>query len=330
MTNIQSERTDLMAKSRITSYIGTIVALGFGYILPTEQVGMSFTTIAQIVVVIAVLTMVWLPLFGKEHLMGSREKEKSYTIREMFRYLAKNKYLLIFFGGLFLFSGLNTALVVIQFAAFYLFDNAMLATVIVVIGFAPSVILSFFLPALLKRFDKMKMLQVSAVAFVILSIVIWAVGPVLMPHLILSVFRGFALGGVTVLQFMFTPDCAEYGQYKTGTEARGITFAVQTFTMKLNSAVQSALALAVLGWFGWKSVVASSFAELAELGVTQSESAMTGLWTVYSLIPTIGGALAFLVWTRYKLRPSDVELMAKYNNGVITREECDSALSVKY
>jgi len=330
MTNVQAERTELMAKSRITSYIGVIIVLGFGYILPTEQVGLSFTTIARIIAVIAFLTMIWLCIYGKEHVVRDREKEKTYTIREMFRYLARNKYLLIFFGGLLLFSGLNTALGVIQFACFYLFNSAMLATVIAAIGFAPSVILAFLLPSLLKRFDKMKMMLFSAAAFAVLSVVIWAIGPVLAPHLILSVFRGFALGGVTVLQFMFTPDCAEYGQYKTGTEAKGITFAVQTFTMKLVAAVSGALGLAVLGWFGWQSVVAESFAELAALGVSQSESAMTGLWTVYSLIPTIGGALAFLLWTRYRLRPADVELMAKYNNGEITREECDANLSRKY
>jgi Na+/melibiose symporter-like transporter len=165
---------------------------------------------------------------------------------------------------------------------------------------------------------------------VIISVIVYFVGPVLVPHLILSVFRGFALGGVTVLQFMFTPDCAEYGQYKTGIEAKGITFAIQTFTMKLVAAVSAALGLAVLGWFGWKSVVAASFAELAELGVSQSESAMTGLWIVYSLIPTIGGALALLLWMKYSLKPADVELMARCNNGEITREECDANLSAKY
>ena len=330
MTNVQAERTELMAKSRITSYVGVIIVLGFGYILPTEQVGMSFTAIARIVVVIAFFTMIWLCLYGKEHLGGYREKEETYTLKEMFRYLARNKYLFIFFGGLLVSNGLNTALPVIQFTSFYLFNSAMLATLIAAIGFAPSVILAFFLPALLKRFDKMKMLLVSAASFTVISIIIWAVGPVLVPHLILSVFRGFAFGGITVLQFMFTPDCAEYGQYKTGTEAKGITFAVQTFTMKLTAAIQSALALAVLGWFGWKSVAAESFAELAALGVSQSESALTGLWTVYSLIPTIGGALAFLIWTRYKLKPADVEIMAKYNIGEITREECEKNLTRKY
>jgi Na+/melibiose symporter-like transporter len=330
MTNSQSERTELMAKSRITSYSGALLVLALGYILPSEQVGLSFTTISQIIVAVAFLTMIWLCIYGKEHLVGDREKEKPYTLREMLRYFAKNKYLFIFFGGLFFFMGLNTAQAVLQFATFYLFDSAMLAAAIALISFVPSVIISFFLPSLLRRFDKYRVLLVSVVSFVVFSVVIWAIGPVLVPHLILSVFRGFALGGVTVLQFMFTPDCAEYGEYKTGIEAKGITFAIQTFTMKLTSAVSGALGLAVLGWFGWKSVVAESFAELAALGVTQSASALGALWSAYALIPTVGGALALLLWTRYRLKPQDAELMARYNKGEITREECDAGLSRVY
>jgi Na+/melibiose symporter-like transporter len=247
----------------------------------------------------------------------------------MLGYLAHNKYLLIYFAGLFFFSGLNTATAVVQFACFYLFSNAMIATVIAAVSFVPAVILSFFMPALLKRFDKFKMIYLFTIAYVALSLVIWLVGPVLVPHIALSVIRGFAFGGVTVLQFMFTPDCAEYGQYKTGVEAKGITFATQTFTMKLVAAVSSALGLAVLALFGWQSVAAESFAELALLGVAQSEMALTGLWTVYALIPTIGGALALLVWSRYRLKPRDVELITKCNSGEIVREECDAGLSRK-
>jgi Na+/melibiose symporter-like transporter len=90
------------------------------------------------------------------------------------------------------------------------------------------------------------------------------------------------------------------------------------------------LGIAVLGLFGWQSVAAESFAELAALGVSQSESAIAALWAVYSLIPMIGGGLALLLWTRYRLKSEDVQLMVAYNEGKITREECDARLSRKY
>lgn len=330
MTDSQTERTELMSKSRITAYIGALLAMGLGYVLPSEQVGLSYTAIAFIIVGIAVLTMIWLCLRGKEHVTEKSEEEKSYTVREMFRYLTGNKYLFIYYGGLLLFMGLNTASSVLQFACFYLFDSAMIATVVAAVSFAPSVLIAFIMPSLLKKFDKFKMLWLFSAVYGVLSVVIWIVGPVLLPHLILTVLRGIALGGITVLQFMFTPDCAEYGQYKTGIEAKGITFAIQTFTMKLVSAVSASLGLAVLGWFGWKSVAAESFAELAALGVSQSESALSALWAVYALLPAIGSVLAVVLWTRYKLKTQDAALMARYNNGEISREDCDSELSQAY
>ncbi|HRX58058.1 MAG TPA: MFS transporter [Eubacteriales bacterium] len=330
LTSIQAERTDLMTKSRIFANIGVLLAMALGYVLPTEQVGLSFSATAAIVVAIAIPLMIWLCTGVKERAIRHEEKEKSYTIREMFHYLGQNKYLLIYFGGLFLLTGLNTASSVLQFSCFYLFNSAMIATVVAALSFVPSVIIAFFMPSLLKRFDKFRVFFLSTAAYAALSVVIWAVGPHLVPHLVLMVLRGFAYGGIVVLQFMFTPDCAEYGQYKTGIEAKGITFATQTFTMKLVSAVSAALGLAILGWFGWKSVEAASFAELAALNVTQTQTALNALWAVYALLPAIGAIAALLLWTRYKLNTQDVEWMAKYNDGEISREECSAGLSHPY
>ena len=45
----------------------------------------------------------------------------------------------------------------------------------------------------------------------------------------------------------------------------------------------------------------------------------------------VSSAVAYiLLLCFYKLRSKDVALMAKYNAGEITREECDAQLSRKY
>jgi Na+/melibiose symporter-like transporter len=129
---------------------------------------------------------------------------------------------------------------------------------------------------------------------------------------------------------MFTPDCAEYGQYKSGVSATGITFAIQTFSVKITAAVSSSLALFLLGLFNWISVQASDFAELQALNVQQPPEAITGLWIVYALIPTIGLAIAGVFYLFYKLNDKDVQIMAKCNSGEITREEAEAQLSRKY
>ena len=100
--------------------------------------------------------------------------------------------------------------------------------------------------------------------------------------------------------------------------------------VKITAAISSSLALFLLGLFNWVSVEASDFAELEALGVTQTPQAMTGLWIVYALIPTIGLAIAGVFYLFYKLSDKDVQIMAKCNSGEITREEAEAQLSRKF
>ena len=330
MTDNQEERTSLMTTGRIYANIGVIIAMICGYVLPTEMVGMSFSATAIIIVVIALINMIFICVSGKEHSLKAAQAEESFSLRRMFSYLVHNKYLLVYYLGMFLYSGLNTAAAVLQFACFYLFNNAMIATLVGALSFAPAVLISFIMPKLLGRFDKYKLFMVGVVSYAVLSLISYFVGPVLVPQIVIFVLRGVSIGIMSVLQFMFTPDCAEYGQYKTGIEAKGITFAVQTFTQKLISAVSSSLGVAILGIFGWVSVEAENFAQLQTLNVTQTPQALSALWAVFALIPAIGGIASVVVWSFYRLRSSDAALMAKYNNGEITKEECDQALSRKY
>jgi len=330
MTDVQEERTSLMTTGRIFANIGVIIAMICGYVLPTEMVGMSFSVTAVIIVVIALINMLFICVSGKEHSLKSAQTEESFSLRRMLSYLIHNKYLLIFYLAMFLYSGLNTAAAVLQFTCFYLFNSAMIATLVGALSFAPAVIISFIMPSLLKRYDKYKLFMLGAVSYAVLSVIAYFVGPILVPQIVIIVLRGVAIGIMSVLQFMFTPDCAEYGQYKTGIEAKGITFAVQTFTQKLISAVSSSLGVAILGIFGWVSVEAENFAQLQELNITQTPQALDALWAVFALVPAIGGIAAVIVWSCYRLKSSDAALMARYNNGEITREECDKALSRKY
>ena len=129
---------------------------------------------------------------------------------------------------------------------------------------------------------------------------------------------------------MFTPDCAEYGQYKSGISAKGITFAIQTFSVKITGAVSSALALFLLGLFTFPKIETDSFAELAAMNIQLSETATNGLWIVYALVPVIGMVISTFFYLGYKLNDKDVQIMAKCNSGEITREEAEKLLSRKY
>ena len=62
----------------------------------------------------------------------------------------------------------------------------------------------------------------------------------------------------------------------------------------------------------------------------QTAEAIDGLWFTYNAVPIIGLVIALAIWMFYKLNDKDVQIMADYNVGKITREEADSMLSRKY
>ena len=123
---------------------------------------------------------------------------------------------------------------------------------------------------------------------------------------------------------------ADYGQYKTGSDAKGITFAIQTFSAKFTSSISTSLGMWVVGVFGFISYSANSFAELKEMGATQTPEVLRGLWLAYALIPVIGGILQMILLLFYKLNDKDVQIMSDYNSGVINREQAEASLSRKY
>jgi Na+/melibiose symporter-like transporter len=135
-----------------------------------------------------------------------------------------------------------------------------------------------------------------------------------------------------VMLFMFTPDCAEYGKFKTGIEAKGITFSIQTFMVKLTGAISSALSVFLLGLpiVGWVNVEAENFEQLSQMGVTQTPEALDAFWLIYALIPSIGYLASYIVWRFYKLNDKDVQVMAECNAGKITKAEAETKLSRKY
>ena len=275
--------------------------------------------------------MVPLNLNCKERNYRPEDEEENFTPKQMFSYLKSNKYLLIYYGGYMATDALKTFNAVLLFASFYLFGNSLFAIVLNVLNMVPGVFAAMLMPTILKRFDKFKTLFWCNIVCVVLGLVIYFLGWDNQGiFLTLTCIRTIPMSVVGILAFMFTPDCAEYGEYKSGISAKGITFAIQTFSVKITGAVSSSLALFLLGLFGWISVEAESFEQLAAMNIQQSAAALNGLWIVYALVPVIGMIISTFFYLGYKLNDKDVQIMAKCNSGEITREEAEKLLSQKY
>ena len=331
MSQSIAERNTIQSYKSIATYAGVGVTSTLSTVLISEKVGMNYGMISAIICVIAFGLM--LPASFKLKERYHAEADETFTIRRMFSYLFKNKYLLIYYVGIFFYSSLQIGNAFTLYVSYYLFNSALFSLVVGAVGTVPQLLIALWLPKLIRKYDKMKVNQVCLLLYVILSVITWAIGyGNVVVYIIMFTIRSIPLAVVSLEMFMFTPDCAEYGRFKSGTEAKGITFAVQTFMAKLTGSISGALGLFILGLksVGWKVVEVGSFQELQASGVTQTPHALNMLWLIFMLIPAIGGLLAFITWCFYDLKDKDVQIMIDCNTGKITRENAMSMLSKKY
>ena len=331
MTDNLQERNLLLSVNRVFSGGGVLI---YGVVLPlliSESVGMSASWAIAIMSIFSAITMVPLCLNCKERNYKPGQEDENFSPREMLRYLRSNKYLLTYYAGYMATDALKTSGAVLLFVSFYLFGNSTFSIVLNILNMVPGVFAAMLMPTLLKKFDKFKTLFWLNIVNIALGLVIYFAGYGDQTFfLVMTCIRTIPMSVVGILAFMFTPDCAEYGEYKTGISAKGITFAIQTFSVKITGAISSSLALFLLGLFNWISVEAESFAELEAMGIQQSAGALNGLWIVYALVPVVGMIISTFFYLGYKLTDKDVQIMAKCNSGEITHEEAEKLLSRKY
>ncbi len=331
MTRNLEERSSLLSYKSIWGGVGIAFITVAGTVLVSEHVGMSYSVVGAATAVFAFVTM--LPVLFKLRERHVPQEEEAFTIRRMLSYLFKNKYLLIYYLGFFFYSAANISGALNLLVSYYLFNDSLFSLVVGACGTVPSLIFSLLVPTMLKKIDKMKLYRICALLMVVLSLIMWIVGyDNLILHIVLYVIRSIPLSIIGVVMFIFTPDCAEYGKYKSGIEAKGITFAIQTFMVKLTAAISGAMGMFLLGLksTGWITVEVQSFEELKALGIQQTPHALDVLWFSYVMVPAIGCFLAYLCWLFYKLNDKDVQIMTDCNTGKITRDEAESMLSRKY
>lgn len=315
MTNNQTERTTLMSIGRVSAmFASAVVTIG----VPSfrEAIGGWLPTII-VLSIIALITMIPICLKAKERIEAP-QSEETVGVGAMFRYLGKNRYLLIFYIALFISYAANIQSVVALIFARECLGNEGMQSLLSLTTMIPALLLGMLVPKMCQKTDKFNLFFGSVIASTILGVIAYFVGyQNTTAFLVMAFLRGIPLGLWTITMFMFTPDCAEYGHYKTGINASGITFAIQTFSVKLMTAVGTALGTFCLGLIGYvegeNAVQAAGFADK--------------LWMVFAIVPTIGLLISIPILYQYKLRDKDVSVMAQYNEGKLSKEEAEALIN---
>ncbi|MBQ2786226.1 MAG: MFS transporter [Oscillospiraceae bacterium] len=335
LSDVPEERNHLVTVGYVVVTVAAISTNLIQQVLISESVGLSVRTMAIGSLIVFSMMMLPMPFKMKEYNAelhnSAAEQEKTYTVGEMFRVVRSNKPYLTMIVSQLIPALLATGTGVSLFVSYYLYGSSTAMLLPSTVGMVLAVIFQMAAPKLSKKFGNKKPLVAACAVMTLFSFGIFFAGYQNFGIVVAFTLINAGLAGlVTMLRSYIFMQAIDYAKYVNGRDTTGIFNAINTFVGKITNSVASSLGLFLLSLFGWQSVTAESFADLAAQGVEQSAAALNGLWTINALIPAIGALLGLIVICAYKLTDEDARLMGLCNLGQITREECEAQLSRKY
>ncbi len=231
---------------------------------------------------------------------------KTPTVKEMFSALLSNDQALAIVVTIVIF---NSALYLTQNMALYFFQfdigNKELYGVFGTVGGAAQILSMTSLPALRKKFGTREIFIGAIITAMVGYLMLFTLGTMNVTNIVLLaisaavIFVGFGLA--TVLTTIFLADTVDYGEWKNGTRNESVVFSLQTFVVKLASAISILIA-----GIGIDLIKLDIYAD------SQTASTLFGMRIIMTIIPVLGLILAIYLFKRkYKLSEEKLEEIAE-------------------
>ncbi len=319
MTGNVEERASIIAGGKLWSMVGGVIAT---LLVPSLRPVLGWFVACVIFVAVSLVLMIPMLFTVKERRSETAVVSENPGFKEMLRYLKHNKYLVVALIALLILGLASLEQKMAIYMGRICLEQENMATLVAGGAAVSVIVVSALVPVLSRKWDKFHVLCVGMAFTVVMNVIAYFVGyDSLMLAIVMTMLKCAGLGFWSVVIYMLVADTVEYGTYKTGTRAAGITFSLQCFAAKLKNAMIGAVVLF----------------SLASVGFVEGENAVQpagvadGVWGLFCLLPAAGYAVALvmlLVW--YKLRSKDVQVMSQYNNGQITKAEAEAVLAEKY
>ena len=247
ITGPGQERENLSVIGRTCSSIGFAVPTILTMILVTRlggSVRQGFAIVAAAAAVIFIVVEVVCVMMVREHEVARQETP---SVKQMLSALVHNDQAMVVVIGIIVFNAslyLTTQLAVYFFK--YDMHNPDLYSLFGTVGGGTQILAMASLPMLRKKFSAKRILTGAllitisgyAYLFILSSLGIRSVPLLLIAPFI--IYIGFGLA--TVLTTIFLADSVDYGEYKTGSRNESVIFSMQTFVVKLASAISVLIA----------------------------------------------------------------------------------------
>ena len=319
MTSDVEERTAIIAGGKLWAMVGGVVAT---LLVPLLRPRLGWFAACVVFVAVSIALMIPVLLRTKERHAISPTAADSASFRDMLVYLKGNRYLFVVLIAMLLLGLASLEQKMAIYAGRICLGQENMATLVSGGGALSVILVSALVPRLAQKWDKFYVLCAGLVFAIVMDVAAWFLGyDNLIVALVMTTLKCSGLGFWSVVIYMLIADTVEYGTYRTGIRAAGITFSLQTFVAKLKNGLMGSVILLSLSAVGFVEGEAA----------LQPEGVADGVWALFCLFPAVGFAIALAVLLLgYKLRTGDVQVMAQYNNGEITKEEADAQLSAKF
>ena len=319
MTSNVEERTSIIAGGKLWSMVGGVVAT---LLVPLLRPVLGRFTACIVFVAVSLVLMVPLLFTVKERHSENAIAENNPGLKDMLRYLKHNKYLIVALIALLLLGLASLEQKMAIYMGRICLEQENMATLVAGGAAVSVIVVSALVPVLSRKWDKFYVLCAGMAFTVVMNVVAYFVGyDSLVLAILMTMLKCSGLGFWSVVIYMLVADTVEYGTYKTGTRAAGITFSLQCFAAKLKNGLIGTVVLFSLSAVGF----------IEGENAVQPAGVADGVWGLYCLLPAAGYLVALIMLLAlYKLRSKDVQIMSQYNNGEITKAEAEALLAEKY
>ncbi len=316
---ISSEPGDRQSLSTYRTMGGMLAGMVIGVLLPLiafekviledgtvkeTLIGERVTLAAGIFSILAIICyLLCYKLIEERVTVEATDKEKASSIGQMLKGAITNRALISIIAASVV---MLLAQLTMQNMAAYIFPDfynsaaaQSASTIFMMIG---MIVAAGIAKPLAKKYGKAEISVVSSLFATIVMIGIWIIRPEnVWVYCWLQTLCWLGLGVFSMVSWALITDVIDYSELKNGIREDGSVYAMYSFARKLGQALAAGLSGWLLTGIGYNS-------EAAAAGLKQTESVLSGIFNISTLIPAVGfGLLAAVLWFWYPLRKKQVD-----------------------
>ena len=266
-------------------------------------IGSKVTLAAGIFSILAIVCyLLCYKLVTERVVVESTQEGKGTSVGQMLKNAVKNRALISIVVASIV---MLLAQLTMQNMAAYIFPDyynnaaAQSASTMMMVGMIVAAVVA---KPLANKFGKAEVSVVSNLFAAIVMVVLWIIRPEsVWVYCGLQMLCWLGLGVFSMVCWALITDVIDYSEIKNGVREDGSVYALYSFARKLGQALAAGLS-------GWLLTAIGYSSEAAAEGMVQTDSVLSGIYNISTLIPAVGfGLLAAVLWFWYPLHKKQVD-----------------------